>query len=420
MRKGVIHMLKNRIFAAITAACMTALTMPVYAETTAAPQAAAEPAAAVTAAEEPAQTTTATVPLITEPPARKTEFSGVLVHKSGSLSFYEGQEPDYGQLEIELHLEDQWGTYGHAAGSFQIGSGAHANCYTLDTSEVDPNTPGTYYVYVDTVEGAEDDFDNFSEIPQIGLSRGPIHVTMVKHRTSFMVTVMEKRTELQIGNGSGEYTLPLTDRINFFTVYNLWEDNDSAVYSFSDPSVAEIVGKNMDVFGCAQVLQIRFLKTGDTTLTVTAVDGRTASCLFHVISAEDIIEPESITTVAVKTDVSTDVTQGLTTYTTVTDLTDAHGRLVDENGEVIIINGTSAVVSVPRITDEVLPDTVRGDADCSGAVDVADAVLSARYIAMDAEAEITDQGRRNADVNGDGDVTTDDVALILKRIAKQI
>ena len=109
-----------------------------------------------------------------------------------------------------------------------------------------------------------------------------------------------------------------------------------------------------------------------------------------------------------------------TTHTTVTDLTDAQGRLVDENGDVIIVNGTSAVVSEIRITDEVLPDTVWGDADCSGIVDVADAVLSARYIAMDAEAKITDQGRRNADVNGDGDVSTDDIALILKRIAKQI
>ncbi|MBR3417187.1 MAG: leucine-rich repeat protein, partial [Oscillospiraceae bacterium] len=43
-----------------------------------------------------------------------------------------------------------------------------------------------------------------------------------------------------------------------------------------------------------------------------------------------------------------------------------------------------------------------GDADCSGTVDVSDAVLTARFVAEDAGAKITDAGLQNADADGDG------------------
>ena len=61
-----------------------------------------------------------------------------------------------------------------------------------------------------------------------------------------------------------------------------------------------------------------------------------------------------------------------------------------------------------------------GDANADGSVDVADAVLVARFAAEDREAVITDRGRLNADISGDGNVTTDDTELILKKIAKKI
>lgn len=61
-----------------------------------------------------------------------------------------------------------------------------------------------------------------------------------------------------------------------------------------------------------------------------------------------------------------------------------------------------------------------GDANTDGAVDVADAVLTARFTVEDREAVITDHGMLNADLNGDGSITADDTGLILKKIAKQI
>ena len=60
-----------------------------------------------------------------------------------------------------------------------------------------------------------------------------------------------------------------------------------------------------------------------------------------------------------------------------------------------------------------------GDADCSGKVDVADAVLVARFCAEDALATITDTGRANADVNGDRNLDSADMQEILEYIAKK-
>ncbi len=69
--------------------------------------------------------------------------------------------------------------------------------------------------------------------------------------------------------------------------------------------------------------------------------------------------------------------------------------------------------SVPAVLYE------RGDLNLDGTSDVSDAVLLARYLAADAEAVISDQGITNADADGNRQVQTEDLAVILKRIAKQ-
>jgi len=61
---------------------------------------------------------------------------------------------------------------------------------------------------------------------------------------------------------------------------------------------------------------------------------------------------------------------------------------------------------------------VSGDVTLDCTVDVSDAVLTARFCAEDREAVITDQGKQNADVNQDGNITLDDVTVILRKIAK--
>ena len=61
-----------------------------------------------------------------------------------------------------------------------------------------------------------------------------------------------------------------------------------------------------------------------------------------------------------------------------------------------------------------------GDADCSGKVDISDAVLIARFAAEDKTASITDQGLRNADCDGVKGVDAGDTTMVLRYIARLI
>ena len=73
------------------------------------------------------------------------------------------------------------------------------------------------------------------------------------------------------------------------------------------------------------------------------------------------------------------------------------------------------------VTGTVVPKQKnRGDVNCDGSVDVADAVLLARMLTEDAEAVVTDEGRDNADCDLDRALTTEDVSYILMKIAKKI
>ena len=59
-----------------------------------------------------------------------------------------------------------------------------------------------------------------------------------------------------------------------------------------------------------------------------------------------------------------------------------------------------------------------GDVHLDSAIDVSDAVLLARFCAEDSEAVITGQGKQNADLDYDSNITGDDVIAILRKIAK--
>ena len=59
---------------------------------------------------------------------------------------------------------------------------------------------------------------------------------------------------------------------------------------------------------------------------------------------------------------------------------------------------------------------VRGDVNCDGNVSISDAVLLARLVAEDTAVTVTEQGMENADLNGDGELTSDDTTQLLKLI----
>ena len=64
--------------------------------------------------------------------------------------------------------------------------------------------------------------------------------------------------------------------------------------------------------------------------------------------------------------------------------------------------------------------SVAGDVDCSGNVDVSDAVLLARYLVADSGAAVSAQGVVNADCDRSGQPDSNDLTMLLQFIAKQI
>lgn len=81
---------------------------------------------------------------------------------------------------------------------------------------------------------------------------------------------------------------------------------------------------------------------------------------------------------------------------------------------------TAAETTTTTIT-ETEPQSVQyGDVNCDTEVDVSDAVLLARFHAEDAAAVVTSQGKKNADCDGVSGLSSDDVVIILKYIAKII
>ena len=63
----------------------------------------------------------------------------------------------------------------------------------------------------------------------------------------------------------------------------------------------------------------------------------------------------------------------------------------------------------------------KGDANCDGKITVSDAVMVARVAAEDTGAKITDDGKTNADVAGNGDgINSEDTTTILKFLAGMI
>ena len=62
----------------------------------------------------------------------------------------------------------------------------------------------------------------------------------------------------------------------------------------------------------------------------------------------------------------------------------------------------------------------RGDVNCDLVVDISDAVLLARFVAEDAEAKVTAEGKLNAECDGKAGLSGDDTIRILRYIAKLI
>ena len=81
---------------------------------------------------------------------------------------------------------------------------------------------------------------------------------------------------------------------------------------------------------------------------------------------------------------------------------------------------TSASGSETTVSGQTGKVTLAGDVNLDKIVDVSDAVLLARFTAEDKTADVSAQGKLNADMDGSGMPDSEDVVLILQKIAKLI
>ena len=363
-------------------------------------------------------------------------YSGAL---NSELGIYAGDTLDCSKVILEAVMYNWEGKASYVY-SFTVGSGEFADLYTLDTSQVDTETPGDYHVVIKPAAGETGSFPDKSISPVrywdlcMKGTEGAIPVKVypkdINADTPLYLRCYKEYIEMYCGGG---VMIPLVGAYPA-----------KAEYEVEDETIARVQKSSS-----AQKLVLWGLKEGETTVTVRTSDGRTATEKVRVLPAI-VTETEPIvttttarfnpgltattTTVTVTTpDPATTTTKWWYQYETTepeqtstavwtevtskTTVTDEKGRILDENGDVLIINGTSAVVT-GRITDIVLPDADWGNANCNDGVDVADAVLVARFVAEDTDADISEQGKLNADMNRDGNITGDDVIAILRKIAK--
>ena len=90
------------------------------------------------------------------------------------------------------------------------------------------------------------------------------------------------------------------------------------------------------------------------------------------------------------------------------------------NGMVSVGTPAPETTEAPKSTSKSNDATLLGDANLDKKVTVGDAVLLARVAAEDKTANITEQGKTNGDVDGNGKINSDDVTTLLKFLAGMI
>lgn len=347
------------------------------------------------------------------------------------LGIYAGDTLDCSKVILEA-VQYDWEGKASYAYSFTVGSGEYAELYTLDTSGVDTETPGDYEVIIRPAAGATGSFpDRFvSPVRYYDLclkgteSAIPVKIYDKDYNsdTPLYLRCYPEFIEMYCGEG---VMVPLVGAYPANVEYEIADETIARVEKSSTP-------QNLLLWG---------LKEGETTVTVRTSDGRTTTEKVRVLPAPttDVTEltvttttlsgetTKTTTTTITTVDPATTTTKWWYKYepTTTEQTTTAIFTEATSTTTVNHVSGTAPIISSSdvsgtKITDEVLDDATLGDANCDHDVDVSDAVLVARYVAEDSSAEMSAQGKINADVNENGEITSDDVILILQKIAKII
>ncbi len=186
---------------------------------------------------------------------------------------------------------------------FTVGSGLYSDMYTLDTSQVDVNTPGDYKVIVRPNKGKVGTFttkDNRTSLnPGYAPPDGDYDICMKGMESYFPVKVYEKAEAAESPLYLKFYTEAIEIPCDGGTMMELVGAKASKVkYEVADTSIAKVNTANSS----NKMLALDGLKEGETTVTVYASDGRTLTEKIKVLPPVEVPE-----------DPETDIRTGTTT-----------------------------------------------------------------------------------------------------------
>lgn len=413
-------------------------------------------------------TTVSTTTVTTVANPKGYDFDGTIFRENYQWSYYLNDKLDLSNLTLKVAVIDPRGDYrtDYVNCSFSYESGKYSDLYTLDTSEVDMSTPGQYKIYIRTKKGAIGDFESFNSRY---LSTGNYKVRMDGQESYFTITVGDKERPVEVEdtdfrfvnyNGDNDCVsitkgMPAAVSLYGYKAKELNKDTISpSVFKFEigDESIASL---NTDYTRGITVL-INGLEIGETTLTATAPNGKTAAIkiIVHEYVAP-VDDPQMITTTAISTgpfetsqttiakidyrvkveydkspmkigekrkvkfynpDTKTAKNGKVTTSSDCISIAYEEGNdtftvtALKEGKAEIYITAEDCTFSSYVYLDIISSEAVKGDANCDGQLDMADAVLIMQALAnpnkygLDGTAEhhLTEQGKANADMDGDG------------------
>ena len=160
----------------------------------------------------------------------------------------------------------------------------------------------------------------------------------------------------------------------------------------------------------------------DPPVTTTSASGTETTTTVSETTEQSLLTPESSEPASeIPTEALTEPTTSESTLsqTTVSETTEPRTETAptESTTERLTTASEPETLSAESTTAKLTGQILRGDADANGKVQIADAILMARFIAEDTGISFTAQGRLNADCNEDGLINSADSAWILELLA---
>ena len=284
---------------------------------------------------------------------------------------------------------EQYGVSGFSLEEFKNGTDISCTVYLEDTSEDAPK-----YTYVTTPQAGTAVTETTTTTAEIGTSTTPI--VTENNENNEDLDIIFKDNDLNIDKGTEkafEYEITGTNDVSFLsdstgiTVSNTFENGKGTL---TVKAKGALEGKNF--IKC-------FLGTGENSITKTITITVNKPTTFHCPECGRDVPIEDKVSGALRAVCKDCYEKGQSVGSTVP----------PETSETV----TTTSTTVTSTTAE----PVKGDANCDGNVDMSDAVLIMQSIANPSKYKLTDQGKKNADMDGDG-ITNGDALAIQKKLLK--